>query len=171
MYFQHLKASWFWVDNYSVPSQAAVTKEQELPKWSKMHRSLLLSNHTIMNPVTAFWGIEVKDRKREKKKKSKGRKKELWTFCSSQLPRKWKHQACFKWRMPSHSTTVPGAVATGQIPETRISQSTQTQSLPRCELSLMAAHIRSRENKKNGRNGWMNFIQDLTYDVSIMNMT
>lgn len=80
MCFQHLKASWFWVDNYSVPSQAAVTKEQELPKWSKMHRSLLLSNHTIMNPVTAFWGIEVKDRKREEKKRAKGGRKSFEHF-------------------------------------------------------------------------------------------
>lgn len=54
-----------------------------------MHRSLLLIYHTIMNPVTGFWGMELKDRKRErkKKKKRKGRKKELWTFCSSQFPR------------------------------------------------------------------------------------
>lgn len=55
--------------------------------------------------------------------------------------------------MPSHSHAVAGEVATGQILETYISQSTQTQSLLKNELSLKAAHIHSRANKENGRNG------------------
>jgi len=56
--------------------------------------------------------------------------------------------------MLSHSPAADGEAATGQKLQTRISQSTQTQSLLRCELSLMVAHTHSRANKKkNGRNG------------------
>lgn len=72
--FHYLKAPWFWLDNYNVLSQPAVTKEQELPKWSKMHRRLLLIYHTVMNPDTAFWSMELKDRKRERKKKKEEEK-------------------------------------------------------------------------------------------------
>lgn len=172
--FHYLKAPWFWLDNYNVLSQPAVTKEQELPKWSKMHRRLLLIYHTVMNPDTAFWSMELKDRKRERKKKKrrgKGERKTFEHFVPVSFHEWGKHQAWFNQRMPSHSHAVAGEVATVQIPETHISQSTQTESLLKHELSLMVVHIHSRANKKNGRNGWTNFIQDLTYNVSIMNVT
>lgn len=191
--FQHLKASCFWVDNYSVLSQAAVTKEQELPKCSKMHRSLLVDisdNKELSYSLFLFFVLfcfflclcfvfyfhasrwRRRGKKKKKIKKRKGKKKELWTFCSSQFPRKRKTPGEIQLKDALPQPTVAGEVATGQIPETRISQNTQTQPLQRCELLLMAAHTHSRGNKKKySRNGWMNFIQGLTHYVSIMNMT